>query len=880
LYCNDKNCKREKKRTKRTRKINPQTILFCLSGEKTSKASRAISPSRPPKPKLSASALTSPNRRPHILSLSSTRPFWRPPLNSCNKTMPISSSDNRGKWRRKPRDSKATNSKRQRALDEEDDEEEEEDNPVYADEDEDLHPNPKKNLNPNFSHAGPRPEPAPNATPARAGEVSVDGAVRISEFPAVVRRIVNRPHPTVMAFAVAGKQSGVVLENMSHGQLQALSTVPAENASLAMAGDQESLGLFVITPPSIMEGRGVVKKFWNGRIIVVPMHADWFSPTRVHRMERQVVPRFFSGKSVDHTPEKYMNCRNMIVAKYMEHPEKRLLISDCHGMAVGIDLEDMTRIFRFLEHWGIINYCAPVPDHESLSMQSYLKEDATGEVNVPSDALKSIDSLIKFDKPKCRLKAEEVYFSVTSKGDDAVDLEHRIWENLSENRCNSCSKPLILVYYQSMKEPDIMLCPDCYHEDKFVIGHSSMDFTKADSAKDYNDADGDSWSDQETLLLLEAVELYNDNWSDIAEHVGSKSKAQCIVHFLRMPVEDGLLSNLDVPTNAEMPKFTNEDVSEVAHLNTNGNSSGSHIQDSHLDNRLPFANSGNPVMALVAFLASSVGPRVAAACAHASLAALSEGDGLSPSEITPLSDGSVPSDRRIPNDGPNGEVRDSASYKGSQASRNQNNAETTTLSAKKVEFAAKAGLAAAAVKAKLFADHEEREIQRLSANIINHQLKRLELKLKQFAEVETLLMKECEQVEKTRQRFALERARYMGPQFGSPGVSSPVSHPGVSPSMVNTNNLTGNRPTQLISPSPSSQPSMSGYNQMNHPNMPFMPRQPMYPYGPRPMMQQQQQQPSPSSQSPNSMFSPQGSGQSPLSRPMVRPLPGSSSSLG
>jgi SWI/SNF related-matrix-associated actin-dependent regulator of chromatin subfamily C len=44
------------------------------------------------------------------------------------------------------------------------------------------------------------------------------------------------------------------------------------------------------------------------------------------------------------------------------------------------------------------------------------------------------------------------------------------------------------------------------------------------------------------------------------------------------------------------------------------------------------------------------------------------------------------------------------------------------LSAEKVKAAAKVGPAAAATKAKLFADHEEREIQRLSANIINHQV--------------------------------------------------------------------------------------------------------------------------------------------------------------
>lgn len=55
-------------------------------------------------------------------------------------------------------------------------------------------------------------------------------------------------------------------------------------------------------------------------------------------------------------------------------------------------------------------------------------------------------------------------------------------------------------------------------------------------------------------------------------------------------------------------------------------------------------------------------------------------------------------------------------------SRGPNEGEATTLSAEKVKDAAKAGLSAAAMKAKLFADHEEREIQRLCANIINHQV--------------------------------------------------------------------------------------------------------------------------------------------------------------
>jgi SWI/SNF related-matrix-associated actin-dependent regulator of chromatin subfamily C len=68
---------------------------------------------------------------------------------------------------------------------------------------------------------------------------------------------------------------------------------------------------------------------------------------------------------------------------------------------------------------------------------------------------------------------------------------------------------------------------------------------------------------------------------------------------------------------------------------------------------------------------------------------------------------------------------DHTSEDSQHGSRGQNGAEVAPPSAEKVKAAAKAGLAAAATKAKLFADHEEREIQRLSANIINHQVELL-----------------------------------------------------------------------------------------------------------------------------------------------------------
>eukprot|EP00258_Populus_trichocarpa_P035224 XP_024451243.1 SWI/SNF complex subunit SWI3C isoform X2 [Populus trichocarpa] len=792
-------------------------------------------------------------------------------------------SDGRGKWKRRKRgDSQITRKPPKHHHQEEPEEPEDDDDAVEADDHNNniVYREDSEDPNPHQQPNGPDPNP-------QETEVLTDGGVRICDFPPVTRLAVNRPHASVMAivaaerFNLAGESSNrgqltVNLENVSYGQLQAVSAVTAESVGSDLERSDGGNSGYVVTPPQIMDGKGVVKRFWS-RLHVVPMHSDWFSPLSVNRLERQVVPHFFSGKSLDHTPEKYMECRNRIVAKYMENPEKRLTVSDCQGLVVSIDIEDLTRIFRFLDHWGIINYCAAPPSCESWSGGSYLREDPNGEVHVPSASLKSIDSLIQFDKPRCRLKAADVYSSFSCHGDDFSDLDNRIRECLSENCCNCCSQPLPSVFYQSQKEVDILLCSDCFHEGRFVTGHSSLDFVKVDSTKDYGDIDGENWSDQETLLLLEAMEIYNENWNEIAEHVGTKSKAQCILHFLRLPVEDGLLENIEVPRMSKPPSPSSRDDSRRPHSSSNG----SCLRSADAENRLPFANSGNPVMALVAFLASAVGPRVAAACAHASLAALSE-------------DNRMDSERLHGREGGfHGEVANSIQQKdGQHGSRGQNGAEVVPLSSEKVKAAAKAGLAAAATKAKLFADHEEREIQRLSANIINHQfliwlqLKRLELKLKQFAEVETFLMRECEQVEKTRQRFAAERVRMLSTRIGPAGVTSQVNPAGVAPSMVN-NNVGNNR--QQVMPSSSSQPSIPGYgnsnpthphnNQQVHPHMSYLQRghpQPMFPLGPRLPMAAIQ----PSSSAPsNVMYNAPGNSQPNLNQ-MPRSVSGPSSGLG
>lgn len=53
------------------------------------------------------------------------------------------------------------------------------------------------------------------------------------------------------------------------------------------------------------------------------------------------------------------------------------------------------------------------------------------------------------------------------------------------------------------------------------------------------------WTDQETLRLLEALEMYKDDWNKVSEHVGSRTQDECILHFLRLPIEDPYLQEGD-----------------------------------------------------------------------------------------------------------------------------------------------------------------------------------------------------------------------------------------------------------------------------------------------------------------------------------------------
>jgi SWI/SNF related-matrix-associated actin-dependent regulator of chromatin subfamily C len=158
--------------------------------------------------------------------------------------------------------------------------------------------------------------------------------------------------------------------------------------------------------------------------------------------------------------------------------------------------------------------------------------------------------------------------------------------------------------------------------------------------------------------------------------------------------------------------------------------------------------------------------------------------------------------------------------------------------------------------------------------------------LKQFAEVETLLLKESEQVERGRQNLSAQRARVMSARFASSGGPMPG---GSSTTMVsNPMNQANPRPPAMQGAMPpASMQAFYANNMQGHPaQMAFLQQQ---------QQRQQQQQmlsfgprlplsaihPGSTSSAPSVMFNPvMPNSATPNHHPMLRPPSGNNPSFG
>ena len=338
--------------------------------------------------------------------------------------------------------------------------------------------------------------------------------------------------------------------------------------------------------------------------------------------------------------------------------------------------------------------------------------------------------------------------------------------------CEVCGVDCTRARYHSLKDGKYIICVACYSSGRFPSTMHSGGFVRMDDEafKHATSADGGEWSDQETLLLLEGIEMFDEDWLKVAEHVGTRSKEQCVMHFLQLPIEDQYLDE----SGAELGPL------RFASKSLNGSSSAG----------LPFSKADNPVMSVVAFLASAVGPGVAAAAAQRALGELTDGlkAGIKASADKAAESDADAAAKEKENKEQNGmQVDDSlvAEVDGtgtgtsatSEAKVEKDDVEMDTAREKSipagetitdqvtatasssglphshVQHVATLALGAAAVKASALAVHEERQLESLVTRLVSAQMKKLELKLGMFEKFEEMLEQEKRQLEIQKQQF-------------------------------------------------------------------------------------------------------------------------------
>ncbi|TVT97054.1 hypothetical protein EJB05_57721, partial [Eragrostis curvula] len=352
---------------------------------------------------------------------------------------------------------------------------------------------------------------------------------------------------------------------------------------------------------------------------IVPTFAGWFSWKEIHPIEKQTLATFFDGKSEKRTPETYLGIRNFIMKKFHFNPQVHLGSKDLSELSIG-EMDARLEVLEFLAYWGLVNF-HPFPQNEQECKLVDSKNNADAE-----EKSSLVEKLYQFESVQSYLvpvpnkadiasPAQAVYLlSEPTLAEDVVTSA----ESSVEYHCNSCSVDCSRKRYHCRTQVDFDLCSDCYNEGKFDEGMSQVDFILMDSAE-VKGSGGTSWNDQETLLLLEALEIFNGNkWDDIAEHVATKNKEQCMLYLLQMPIWEAFLDDdffnhtsqqiveqaaaenvtkvpekMEVHESAEAKESTGEKISKKA--NANSEETGMNLSNKNASSKKDTKNSDDLV---------------------------------------------------------------------------------------------------------------------------------------------------------------------------------------------------------------------------------------------------------------------------------------------
>lgn len=493
--------------------------------------------------------------------------------------------------------------------------------------------------------------------------------------------------------------------------------------------------------------------------IPVPSYAAWFDFGTIHEIERRSLPEFFedlpsvsTGAAADavantpavvstykyKSPSLYKEYRDFMIQTYRLNPTEYLSVTTCRRHLSG-DAGSVLRVHAFLDQWGLINYQMGAESKVSYATSAVVKQklffdtpkgmvpfkrnletfqnkEGTSLSGLAVANITPVESASKktiFGSSTAAATSKDIYDEQPNAdgtlGAAAASESNGFLNELPAFFCATCGVSLRKGRYHCLKNTAIDLCKICFLEGRFPATFYSGDFVflveEAATAVDASGRAAAAWTEQEVFLLLEALEMFQEDWSAIASHVGTRSKAECVLKFLQLPIQESLVTSATCQTEA-----------------------------------IPFSDSENPVFTVVSFLASSVHPKVAAAAAKEAIKAADA--------LLAASDASVPD---------------------------------VAVNTEDINKIGGTALGAAAGKAYLLAKNEELQIHRLICTLLEAFLKKLDLKLGQFDEIEKCLLEEMREIEMQRNAVLLERLALKKAATAASVEKSPISESPVLP---------------------------------------------------------------------------------------------------
>ncbi|KAJ4001728.1 SWI/SNF complex protein [Lentinula boryana] len=514
--------------------------------------------------------------------------------------------------------------------------------------------------------------------------------------------------------------------------------------------------------------------------VIIPSFSAWFDMSKIHPVERRALPEFFNSRNRSKTPAIYKDYRDFMINTYRLRPTEYLTLTACRRNLAG-DVCAIMRVHAFLEQWGLINYQV-----DPETRPATLAPPFTGHFRVILDTPRGLQSLhpgTRLSNPgavavngatpssqhadtstSASLKLRNSIYQTTNKSarpvssTEATALANGVngSNGSSSSRmqglftCDTCGSDCSAVRYHHLKEKNFEICAPCYLEGRFPSNMFSGDFVKLSSAVVHGSTD-DDWTDQEVLLLLEGVEMYDDDWSKVQEHVGTRTAQQCIQKFIALPIEDPYL---DSEASMGPLRF----------------------------GRVPFEHADNPVMSVVAFLAGVVAPSVGAEAAKTALHELTKAETedekptadadadeeMEKTEATTAATEGADSEKqedKMDEDGKEGTSTsapppDRMSVDPSSTSEKPSSSSSSSKHSvphSKVVRAAHLALNASAKAAASLASAEDQQIKESLTKLVKLTLTKLELKMTQFEELEEILEDERKGLESARVALVQER---------------------------------------------------------------------------------------------------------------------------